>query len=136
MALNRNSTNSLWMRGVTRGINNSYGPVGIAPRSVDLLFSPSGQLIPTTRTFVAGPPTEGFTVSSDGIVYLWLHPKASPSAWNNGSMEAASGEADNQGMISINALSGGIGSYRINQDLAGNPWADAQKGRADGVGGL
>ncbi len=135
---NRDVTDALWMRGVSQGItltNPAPAPFpGVAPRYVDIMFSPSGQLMPGTRTFAAN---EFFTVSSDGILYLWLHPKAAPSAWANRSMTAASGELDNQGLISINGITGSVGSYRINQDAAaGNPWADAQKGRADGVGGL
>lgn len=138
MATNRDETGQLWMRGVSRGLAVTYPsgstPAAVAPRYVDLLFSPSGQLISTARTFNAN---EGFTITGEGTVYLWAHPAASPNAWASGSMGAAAGNSDNQALISISAMSGGIGAYPVNQDAGtANPWIDAQRGRADGLGGL
>lgn len=133
----RSQDGQIWMRGLSYGAIvpiNWAGGNPIAPRYVDILFNEAGQLVPTSRQFA---PNESFAISGEGLVYLWTHQAGSPNSWAAGSPTAAEGNADNQALITINARTGQIASFPIDQDAAsGNPWSNAQRGRAQGVGGL
>ena len=143
----RDVNNLVWMRGLSRGVNISFpgypsppGTTPVAPRYIDLVFDASGQLIPMNRQFpnLANPTLyEQFTITSDGMVYLWLHPAGSPNSWASGSPNASSGEADSQSLIVINSRNGAVSCYQVDHTtVAADPWADVKRARADGVGGF
>ncbi len=92
-----------------------------APTFIDILFSPTGEVLPTSQSggIVAPAPNPGtqnaaFSVGSSGLIALWLHQRGDPNLWAARQITAAQGNANNQALVSVNARTGFIGSYPIN----------------------
>lgn len=115
----RDTNNTIWMRGISQGIP-ALNTAPLIAGTVDIVFNPSGQVIQA--------PAD--------LMYIWMHPTGSPDAWLNRQPTAASSDPDNQALLVIYSRTGAIGSFRVNQNLPGTPWDDARRGRAEGIGGL
>lgn len=115
----RDTNNTIWMRGISQGIP-ALNTAPLIAGTVDIVFNPSGQVIQA--------PAD--------LMYIWMHPSGSPDAWLNRQPTAASSDPDNQALLVIYSRTGAIGSFRVNQNLPGTPWDDARRGRAEGIGGL
>lgn len=116
---------SIYMSGVSSGIGitNITGltvapgspPTLIAPLYVDIMFSPSGELVPTTQQFgdrVVGP-MGAFNTGPLDILAIWLHAYGDPNLWAGRQPTAAQGNADNQALVAVHARTGMIGSYQV-----------------------
>jgi prepilin-type N-terminal cleavage/methylation domain-containing protein len=118
-----------------RGISNLTDPAAptplVAPMYVDILFSPSGEVLPTAQQFSLTGPNRlaGFNVGSSGLIALWLHSRGDPNLWAARQITAAQGNADNQAIVGINGRTGFIGSYPNNRTTA-DPLANARIGKA------
>lgn len=123
------TSGSFFMTGVsslilTNGITNlTVAPspplVNVAPPFIDIMFSPSGELLPVSQDFgnrlsVASTQVSSFSTGISGILALWLHSRGDPNLWAARQATAAQGNADNQALVSINARTGFIGSYPVN----------------------
>jgi hypothetical protein len=119
-------TASIYMSAVSYGveISNCTGvtvapgpaPNPVAPNYVDILFSPSGELIPTSQTFgsLTSSPTRGaFATGASDFIALWVHAYGSPDLWADRQPTAAQRNADNQTLVAIHARTGMIGSYPV-----------------------
>ncbi|HMO35861.1 MAG TPA: prepilin-type N-terminal cleavage/methylation domain-containing protein [Gemmatales bacterium] len=97
------------------GINQTTLPNRIAPLYIDILFSPTGEIMPTSQEF--GNQTGGlfsnFNIGSSGLIALWLHQRGDPNLWFARQATAAQGNADNQAIVSINSRTGFIGSFPV-----------------------
>lgn len=134
------STNSIWMAGVSSGLGIgsihgiSIAPAAglqtIAPMYVDIMFSPSGEIMPTSQRFgnQGAGPTSTYSVGASNLISLWLHSWGDPNLWFQRQITAAQGNADNQALVSVNARTGFIGSYPVNQGI--DPLAFARTGKA------
>ena len=116
-----------------QGISNLTDPSGptplVAPPYIDIIFSPSGELLPTAQQFtLAGPSLAGFNVGSSGLIALWVHSRGDPNLWAARQITAAQGNADNQAIVAINGRTGFIGSYPINRQTL-DPLANARLGK-------
>lgn len=137
------STGSFFMSGVSAGIdvplitgiNQTLTPNLIAPLYVDIMFSSSGEIMPTTQVFgnQSGGQFGGFSIGSSGLIALWLHQRGDPNLWEARQATAAQGNADNQALVTINARTGFISSFPVNLTLpAGivDPLYNARLGKA------
>jgi prepilin-type N-terminal cleavage/methylation domain-containing protein len=114
------TTNNFFMSGVSTGLGVS-GITGIttatpnlaAPLYVDIMFSASGEMIPTAQVFRNGTVVGSFSVGASGLVALWLHQRGDPNLWAARQATAAQGQADNQAIVAVNARTGFIGSYPV-----------------------
>jgi prepilin-type N-terminal cleavage/methylation domain-containing protein len=91
-------------------------PYQVAPPYIDIVFSPSGEVIPTGQSFASpGPPAtvSSFNVSQDDLIVLWLHAYGDPNLWAARQPTAAQGNADNQALVAVHARTGMIGSYPV-----------------------
>lgn len=134
------STGTISMSGISSGINTTL-ITGInqtavanrvAPQFIDILFSPTGEILPTNQDFgnqTAGSVFGQFNVGSSGLIALWLHSRGDPNLWFQRQITAAQGNADNQAIVAINGRTGFIGSYPINK-LTADPLANARIGKA------
>ncbi|MFT3879086.1 MAG: type II secretion system protein [Gemmatales bacterium] len=133
------STGTISMSGVSAGINttlitgiNQTAVANrIAPQFVDILFSPTGEILPTNQDFGnqnAGGVFGQFNVGSSGLVALWLHSRGDPNLWAARQITAAQGNADNQAIVAINGRTGFIGSYPLSNNTA-DPLANARTGK-------
>lgn len=105
-----------------------------APLFIDILFSPTGEMLPTSQSGGLVGTGAFFTTGSSGLVALWVHQRGDPNAWAQRTITAAQGNADNQALVSINARTGFISSYPINK-IPGplgpvDPLANARLGKA------
>lgn len=122
---------SIFMSGVSTGVTfrNIAGVGGIsgltdpvtappliAPPYIDIMFSPSGEVLPTSQAFSFTGPNRlaGFSVGASGLIALWVHQRGDPNLWAARQITAAQGNADNQALVAINTRTGFIGSYSIN----------------------
>lgn len=120
---------NFYMSGVSAGINLPVtGITGLtnppppsspsdAPPYVDILFSPSGEIIPTSQNFrdiTAVGRVSSFTVGASDLITLWLHSVGAPDLWAARQATAAQGQADNQALVTVNARTGAIGSFPMN----------------------
>lgn len=132
-AADRDAAGALWIRGVSRGIPLSFLPPAAQNAAntgvpIDLMFSPTGELVRPAGQ--ANP---------EDIVYLWMHTYGNPDAWQSGNPTAAGGNVDNQALVVIYARTGQVASFPVNQVFAGppgDPWLEAKRGRAQGMGGM
>ena len=133
------TTNAFFMSGVSSGINVSpvfgLNPAAVAgevgPTYVDILFSPSGEIIPTAQRFRTGGNTGSFSVGASGLVALWIHQRGDPNLWANRQATAAQGNADNQALVAVNARTGFIGSYPMTPlAISTDPLNYARTGKA------
>lgn len=132
-AADRDAAGALWIRGVSRGIPLSSLPPAVQDAQntgapIDLMFGPTGELVRPAGQ--ANP---------DDIVYLWMHTYGNPDAWQSGNPTAAGGNVDNQALIVIYARTGQVASFPVNHTFAGppgDPWLEARRGRAQGMGGM
>ena len=109
---------SMWMRGVSAGYP---APNTLLNGVVDIMFSPTGQVL-------AAPAD---------IMYFWVHTHGNPTAWANREPLSADGNADNQALVVIYCKTGQVASFPVEQGFPpANPWFNAQRGRAQGVGGM
>jgi len=123
------SSGAFFMSGVSSGIavapisgltTATMAPRLVAPPYIDILFSPSGELIPTSQNFgntnVVTPANQvsWFTSGASDLVALWLHSVGSPDLWAARQATAAQGQADNQALVTIHARTGAIGSFPMN----------------------
>ncbi|HQR41401.1 MAG TPA: prepilin-type N-terminal cleavage/methylation domain-containing protein [Gemmatales bacterium] len=112
------TNNSFFMSGVSIGLGVT-GITGIttatpniaAPLYVDIMFSASGEMMPTAQVFRNGAVVGSFSVGASGLVALWIHQRGDPNLWANRQATAAQGNADNQAIVAVNARTGFIGSY-------------------------
>lgn len=122
--LNQPPPSTIFMSGVSLGIGTSEitgltnpmpasGIPEIAPPYIDIMFGPSGEVLPTSQTFGFTAPVRQarFSVGSSGLIAMWLHSRGDPNLWAARQATAAQGNADNQALVSINARTGFIGSY-------------------------
>lgn len=130
------TSNSIYMSNVSSGVNVSAitgitttNPNLIAPDYIDIMFSPSGEMLPTSQIFRNGTAVGSFNVGSSGLIALWLHQRGDPNLWAARQQTAAQGNADNQALVAINARTGFIGSYPVNRQTA-DPLANARLGKA------
>lgn len=92
-------------------------PAQAAPMFIDILFSPTGEIIPTSQTNgLVAPQGQNatFSVGASGLIALWVHQRGDPNLWAARQITAAQGNADNQALVAINTRTGFIGSYPIN----------------------
>lgn len=88
-----------------------------APLFIDILFSPTGEIIPTSQTNgLVAPQGQNatFSIGASGLIALWVHQRGDPNLWAARQITAAQGNADNQALVAINTRTGFIGSYPIN----------------------
>ncbi|MBL8821141.1 MAG: prepilin-type N-terminal cleavage/methylation domain-containing protein [Planctomycetia bacterium] len=88
-----------------------------APMFIDILFSPTGEVLPTSQTNgLVAPQGQNatFSVGASGLIALWVHQRGDPNLWAARQITAAQGNADNQALVAINTRTGFIGSYPIN----------------------
>ncbi|HQR06051.1 MAG TPA: prepilin-type N-terminal cleavage/methylation domain-containing protein [Gemmatales bacterium] len=134
--LDNSPTPSIYMSNVSAGVSvtaitgiTTATPNLVAPDYIDIMFSHSGEILPTTQTFLSGANLGQFTVGSSGLIALWIHSRGSPDLWAARQITAAQGNADNQAIVAINGRTGFIGSYPINR-LTADPLANARIGKA------
>lgn len=117
------------------GISNLTNPPPptplVAPPYIDIMFSPSGEILPSAQDFSLTAPNRlaGFSVGQSGLIALWVHSRGDPNLWAARQITAAQGNADNQAIVAINGRTGFIGSYPINK-LTADPLANARLGKA------
>jgi prepilin-type N-terminal cleavage/methylation domain-containing protein len=99
--------------GLTVPANN---PRTVAPPYVDILFSPSGEVLITSQNFgtnAVGGTASSFSVGTSDLIALWVHQIASPDLWEARTPSAAQGNVDNQALVTVHARTGTIGSYPV-----------------------
>lgn len=113
------TNNQYFMSGVSTGVNlndisglTTVTPNLVPPEYIDIMFSASGEIIPTEQVFrPAANQNGGFSVGASGLIALWIHQWGDPNLWANRQATAAQGNADNQAIVAVNARTGFIGSY-------------------------
>jgi hypothetical protein len=130
------TSNSIFMSNVSTGVSvtaitgiTTSTTNLVAPSYVDIMFAPSGEIIPTTQTFRSGAIVGQFSVGQSGLIALWVHSRGDPNLWAARQITAAQGNADNQAIVAINGRTGFIGSYPINGQTS-DPLANARLGKA------
>jgi len=140
------TTNQYWMSGVsTRLVSNNITnltigatlQVGVPPPYVDIMFSPSGEILPTSQDFgnfnaaAASTQVGGFSTGNTGLIALWLHQWGEPNLWASRTLTAAQGNVDNQAIVAVNGRTGFIGSYPVAPlNVTTDPLANARLGKA------
>lgn len=100
-----------------------------APLFIDILFSPTGEILQTSQSGGIVGQNASFAVGASGLVSLWLHQRGDPNNWAARQITAAQGDADNQALVCVNGRTGFIGSYPVDRN-SGDPLANARIGKA------
>lgn len=138
-AADLDTSNTIFMSGVSKGIgvSNIFGinPTAVAgevaPTYVDIMFSPAGEIMPTSQRFRNGANLGAYDVGSSGLIAMWLHSRGDPNLWAARQATAAQGNADNQAIVAINARTGFIGSYPMTPlSISTDPLQYARLGKA------
>lgn len=137
-ATNLDTNNSIFMSNVSSGANvtgitgiTTTTPNFIAPHYIDVMFAPSGEVMPTSQVFRNGTAVGSFSIGSSGLIALWLHQRGDPNLWVARQATAAQGNADNQAIVAINARTGFIGSYPMTPlSVSTDPLFYARLGKA------
>jgi prepilin-type N-terminal cleavage/methylation domain-containing protein len=144
--LNTDTTNTIYMSGVSLGVTTpgitgltpvQPPPAGfpvvplVAPPFVDIMFSPSGEVIPTSQQFgnLNTGPYSSFSVGTSDVIALWVHSHGSADLWFNRQLSAAQGNADNQALVTVHARTGIIGSYPVSRSADPLEYVRTGKGR-------
>lgn len=102
-----------------------------APLFIDIMFSPTGEIIATSQNGGLVGAGAGFSVGQSGLIALWLHSRGDPNIWAARQITAAQGNADNQAIVAINGRTGFIGSYPVAPlNVTTDPLANARIGKA------
>jgi len=131
------TTNSIYMSNVSAGVGvtaisglTTPNQNLVAPDYIDIMFAPSGEIMPTSQSFSSSGTNVGqSSVGQSGLIALWVHSRGDPNLWAARQITAAQGNADNQAIVAINGRTGFIGSYPINT-ATGDPLANARLGKA------
>jgi prepilin-type N-terminal cleavage/methylation domain-containing protein len=137
-ATNLDTNNTIFMSNVSIGANvtgitgiTTTAPNLFAPLYIDIMFAPSGEVLPTSQVFRNGTAVGSFSVGSSGLIAMWLHSRGDPNLWAARQATAAQGNADNQALVSINARTGFIGSYPVTPlSLSTDPLLFVRTGKA------